>query len=178
MDIGALGELYLKLGFVGLIIVVFLGVFMYMIFKQMKTLDKIYKVLYDENANNLTLQSAYDIIDAQYSLTKYTIFESVIRIHQENNIKNPKRQQLIKSNLEIIVRNLYDRDVTVLSKLKYKHVGLHEYLENHINHLEISYDLYDQLVSGYNPKDIYNSLNNEYAAYVNETRQYLEKKSR
>lgn len=178
MDIGIVGELYLKLGFVGLIIVVFLSVFLYMIFKQMKTLDKIYKVLYDDNTNNLTLQSAYDIIDAQYSLTKLTIIETVIRIHYENNISDPQRQTLIKNNMELIVRNLYNRDITVLSKLKYKNIGLHTYLENHINHLEISYEIYEKLIAGYTPKDIYGMMNNEFAAYINETRSYLEKKTK
>ncbi|MCK9575497.1 MAG: hypothetical protein WC979_02015 [Candidatus Pacearchaeota archaeon] len=176
--LGTLGELYLKLGFVALIIVVFLSAFMIMFIRQTKTLDKIYKVLYDENTNNLTLQSSYDIIEAQYMLTKFTLIETIMRIHTENNIKDPARQELIKSNLEIITKNLYDRDITVLSKLKYRNVHLHEYMENHINYIEISQDLYVNLIHGYNPKDIIGMLNNEYAAYINETRQYIEKKSK
>ena len=178
MDIGTLGELYLKLGFVGLIIVVFISVFLYMAFKQMKTLDKIYKVLYDENANNLSLQSAYDIIEAQYALSKFTLVETIMRIFHENNIHDSQRQILIKNNIEIITRNLYDRDITVLSKLRYKNVNLHEYIENHVNHLEISTMIYEKLIDGFNPKDIYGMLNNEFAAYVNETQKYIEKKAK
>lgn len=178
MDVSVLGELYLKLGFVGLIIVVFLTAFLYMLVKQMKTLDKIYKVLYDDNANNLTLQSAYDIIEAQYSLSKFTLIENTMRIFHENNIHDPVRQLLIKNNIEIITQNLYNRDITVLSKLRYRGVFLHEYMQNHINHLEISTLIYERLMSGYTPKDIYGLLNNEFAAFVNETTKYLEKKAK
>jgi len=178
MGINELGELYLKLGFVGLIIVVFLSVFLYMIFKQMKTLDKIYKVLYTDNANNLTLQTAYDVIAAQYSLSKYRLVEAIMQIFHENNIHDEGRQKLIKENLEIIARNLYNRDISVLSKLHYKNINLHTYLENHINHLEISSMLYEKLMDGYSPKDICGALNNEFSAFINESQKYLEKKAK
>lgn len=178
MNIETLGELYLKLGFVGLIIVAFLFLFLYMSIKGTKTLDKIYKVLYTDNANNLTLQSAYDIVEAQYSLSKFTLVETIIRIYHENNIHDPVRQELIKNNIEIITRNLYDRDITVLSKLKYRNVHLHEYMENHINHLEVSYMLYEKLINDYSPKDIYSILNNTYAGFINDTTKYIEKKAK
>src|SRR5690606_16474364 len=106
-----------------------------------------------------TLQSAYDIVEAQYSLSKFTLVETIMRIYYENNIHDPVRQELIKNNIEIITRNLYDRDITVLSKLKYRNVYLHEYMENHINHLEVSHMLYEKLINDYSPKDIYSILN-------------------
>lgn len=178
MNIETLGELYLKLGFVGLIIVAFLFLFLYMAIKVTKTLDKIYKVLYTDNANNLTLQSAYDIVEAQYSLSKFTLVETIMRIYYENDIHDPVRQELIKNNIEIITRNLYDRDITVLSKLKYRNVYLHEYMENHINHLEVSHMLYEKLINDYLPKDIYSILNNTYAGFINDTTKYIEKKAK
>lgn len=177
-NLQTVGELYLKLGFVGFIIVAFLSLFCIMIFKQLKTLDKIYKVLYEDNTNNLSLQSTFDIIEAQYSLTKFTLIETIMKIHFENNIKNPVRQTLIKNNLEIISKNLYDRDVTVLSKLKYKNIHLHEFMEKHMNHLEIANEIYINLINGYEPKDIVVQLNNEYNTYINETRQYIEKNAK
>jgi hypothetical protein len=177
-NIQVLGELYLKLGFAGFIIIAFMSTFTIMIWKLIKTQEKIYKVLYEDNTNNLSLQSTFDIIEAQYQLTKYTLVDTIMRIHFENNIKNPTRQALIKNNLEIISKNLYDRDITVLSKLKYKSMYLHEYMEKHMNYLEIANELYLNLINGYEPKDIVNMLNNEYNTYINETRRYIEKNAK
>jgi hypothetical protein len=177
-NIQVLGELYLKLGFAGFIIIAFMSTFTIMIWKLIKTQEKIYKVLYEDNTNNLSLQSTFDIIEAQYQLTKYTLVDTIMRIHCENNIKNPTRQALIKNNLEIISKNLYDRDITVLSKLKYKSMYLHEYMEKHMNYLEIANELYLNLINGYEPKDIVNMLNNEYNTYINETRRYIEKNAK
>lgn len=178
MNISEVGELYLKLGFVGLIIVIFLSLFLYMIVKQMKILDKIYKDLYTDNANNLTLQSSYDIIEAQYLMSKYALVETIMRIYHENNVHDSKRQSLIKNNIEIIVRNLYDRDITVLSKLKYKDVHLHEYLENHINHFEVSDMIYEKLINQYSPVDILTVLDNTFNRYINVTTKYIDKKAK
>ena len=174
MDAATLAGLYLKLGIVGFLLVCFMSVFMYMIFKQMKTLDKIYNVLYDENSNNLTLQSAFDMIEAQVCVSKYGIIEMMMKIYFENNIHDPIRQKLIRDNINIVTKNLYARDITILSRLKYKNMYIHEKLESFVNYEVIATIVYDNLMLKYKPTDIVVILHNEFHKIISESCKYIE----
>jgi hypothetical protein len=175
METAALAGLYLKLGIVGFVLVCFMSVFMYMIYKQMKTLDKIYTVMYDENSNNLTLQSAFDILEAQHNLSKYAFIETFMRIYHNNNIHDPIRQKLIKDNLNIVAKNLYDRDMTVLSRLHYKNISLNDHLLKSCDYDKIAIIIYDNLLLKYSPTDILAIMNNEFDKIINASCKHLEK---
>lgn len=181
MDIESMGKLYLELGAAGFIIVSFMFVFVWMLRKQMKhliqnnlTLTKIYNVLYDNNANNLTLQSAFDIIEAQCNYSKYVIIEVMWRIYFENNIHDPIRQKLILENLNVATKNLLDRDIAVLSRFYYKEKRLSKYLETHVDPNEIVAIVFNNLLAKYKSSDIANLLHNKFDKIIQESYNYIE----
>lgn len=174
MEIAGLASLYLKLGIVGFVLVCFMGAFFYMLYKQMKTLTKIFNVLYDENSNNLSLQSTSDIIEAQCNLSKYSFTETIMHICFDNNIHDPVRQKLIHDNLRTMAKNLQDRDITVLSRLWYKNTSLADYLLSHGDYEKIAEIIYDNLMAKYSSSDLLGVLHNEFYKIINATNKYIE----
>jgi hypothetical protein len=170
MNLDFFVEAYLKLGPFGFLMVCFMILFTYIIIKNMKMIEKIYNVLYDENTNNLSLQSAYDMLEAQYNLSKYAIIDATMRIQYENDIANPCRQKIIYDNLQIIAINLQDRDINILSRLKHKNVLLSIYLEQNKNsYEEIVKLIYDNLIAKYKSADLLAVLTNEFNSIINES---------
>lgn len=166
-DLQQLSDIYMQIGAVGFFIVCFMSMFMYMLYKQMKTLDKIYIVLYEEKSNNLTLQSANDIIESQYKLTKYNIIENLMSIYYENNIKNKDRQELIRKNLKAFYNNLHSRNLSILSRLKYKGVKLSVHLESE-SYSDVADVVFNNMCNNYKPIDLISVLDNHFNKHINE----------
>lgn len=169
-----LAELYLELGIVGFIVVCFMGIFVYMILKLLKKLDKIYTVLYDQHSNFLTTQSSFDIIELSLLQSKYGLIEAMMKIYYTNNIHDQHRKTLIRDNLLIIAKNFKSRDLSILSKFTYKTNSLDCYLHS-TNYEKFATLIYQNLLSGFSPKDIIVILNNEFNKLISEIQNNIKK---
>ena len=169
-----LGNLYLELGIVGFVIVCFMGIFMFMVFKLIRKLDKIYNVLYDQNTNFLTLQSSFDIIELVLLQSKYGLIDALIRIYETNNIHDDVRQDLIKNNLLILSKNFNSRDLAILSKLNYKSTTLDKYLRTKTNYEKFANTIFNNLKLGFSPEDIVVILNNEFNKLISDIQNNIE----
>ena len=112
-----------------------------------KSLDMLVSILYEKNSNNVTIETARDIIDAQYSKSMYEIMSDVCHFIKANHIGNEDRQRVILDRLISKARNLNKRDFLILDKIRCygQKLSLH-IASGEMNPEEVAIKIFDEMM--------------------------------
>jgi len=88
------------------------------------------QILVDKEINSLNSQSAEEVITSSLRRAENTIKDEVIRIFEQNNRNNSRRQAVIKRAIHDTVNTMCDTTLNSLGRMTHKENKLSDYIVN------------------------------------------------
>jgi len=183
--VGKMAELLSKYEYGTVGIALIFVVFIYMIFYITKNLNKKFEevliemkilqnLIMTENLDNLTAEASKNIIKNQVYISKHELIDEILLIYTENDIKNPVRQAIITERFSGFIKNSIDRDLDMLSKMKFKDNKLSYYVsENYKTEVILKPLLKMMFTMQMSKTDVHKEINMIYYKIINYSKELI-----